>query len=1478
MLERGSSCLEPASQLFLRHLDLPIRSSRALGSGYWKNAADQLPHHLLPWWRSDRNNVPPSSSFSLQGSDGQSTLICRPLLRPPPSTKLSRFYTQHVALRPAGQASEVSNDTLTQPARSAYPGQHDQIQIQTLDADLEYYSHPQNEPSESVLNNINSLFLKIPNQVDYAARFLHVFSRSSQKTHVAMALSVFGLIDIHQRSRSDYNCAVGAAVTLDLYQRAGHINAEAAGRGLDQDCSASLLICSVSNRLWTLAAQVWSDSFVSGLPGAKNAQLLAEIARQTHLQQKLPGAILELGRRLRPSNSLTWELHGSLVSVSSTFQHLLVMSDTMMNRITPKALLEILQTQSSSPKVHRAAIGTLHKSGTRSDRGAVAMLVYRHLRSSRPDYQPSARLMGALISIHCQDAAPAEILTYLLKEFATHLRVPDRQAYQKVLSALSKQGDVTGAQHVFLELCRVHGRPVKPDFYSPLIYAYARVADAEGAHSIFSMMEKVGVAQNTYCWNALLHAYVRANQPERALQLFQSMIAQQVPLDEYTFGTLMSIYSSSGDIDQVIQVVNLAQQHNIDATYEMIAGVVHSHCLNDQIDAAVELAVVSTKSNHRGSPVKMWNHILRYYAFHTEATKLVQIQEQMHQLGVQPDGMSYAALMTALIVIGKTAEASQILRSLDIEYNITASRFHYAIVLQGYLLEGNRDMGQVIYHEMLQRFTDVGPSARLAIQRMQGQLSFEAGVADPVDTVSNSVADALVETSVADRATKEPQRGIARRRTVDAFPATFVEDLMKLLIIKGRFRQAELLTERFLSLVESSYLGLNHLGNESIPLLIGRLAILKSQRDWHSIEKTWERILRLAIRIGQPVGASITTDDGSSKLATTSQVSFELHRGQTSSLELPKSTILFSQRFILKDAITSYLGALAEQQLYAKAASTLETLQAMGFVLTSKNVNFYIQILTHSTKLEHNTLAFQLFEGKLLPNTPPWNVLVRGKWKASDSSERDTVVSVHGLEDRKAIEKRNPGLLMPTYFTCVHLAMVLREYQQLAGRGSGNTLPLLSVSKAAPGTFDFIRKIPHIPDRIQSVLLRDRYRVRGDRLKRVAREMEVDRSGILGSKSPVDHVPAEYALSLDAELAQLEPRPHPAGGPSSLVDPNYPDMLAPARDSRHDNHVQLRNVLAASARVVAQGQQYEGEIAKSYLYLDRKGRFETQEERHERLQNHEATLINVVQTMSSDVNALRTMSNMRFGHPALKPTLRARLGTKKNLRNGRLYNLSIQEVEMKARVTKRRQELQVAAFSDVLGEKVSSNISAGNLNSSPRVEVQKPRRTYHARSPRGPYGNRTLRQANDACLPRDVKLTAKLERRMDSLPSVLLRGFSRNREYRQRKAFRNKRRIQNSERRVQSAVRNLEAEEKQVKEQELLYRTLDKTVEMNRSMAEAAEVDQHALLQAQRREERKIRNQRILEMYSPERARRGNEAGTLAQDKSGGDEHKEKKK
>jgi len=611
---------------------------------------------------------------------------------------------------------------------------------------------------------------------------------------------------------------------------------------------------------------------------------------------------------------------------------------------------------------------------------------------------------------------------------------------------------------------------------------------------------------------------------------------------------------------------------------------------------------------------------------------VLRVQERMREMSVKPDGMTYAALMTALVVIGKTQDAAQILRSLHFNEHLTATLFHYSIVLHGFALEGNRDMVSVIYNEILERFPRPSVSARLAVLHSQAKRDVSAWRARQMRIAPASkmlhlpqaldfLAEILLETSQADLATKDPQPGFQRRSPIEALPSIYMEFLINSLNSSGAFSKAEKLLARCQSLIDTSFLGDAEKTKGSIQLLTAHMIGCIKKKEFARVDNCWNLIVARAISHGQPLLRDLDSIGKSSFVSVSppqpsSAVDIALPNADNLSgfakSSSPRSEddgtkVLPSQRFLLAAPITRYIQALGAQNLAAVVPDLVEKLEKAGFSLNSKNYNTYVQVLTQSTNPQHQLLAFRVFEEKLLPNMPSWSLLRRGKWAPRPALERKEQAREMDSElepeqepeqepvPRKLIESFRPGHLVPTYYTMVSLATALIRFQRRSVRGDAMNLQLLRTH--APGTVDAVTRLPYLQDRVQGVLLRGR-EVRGDFVKRPRRPPKPDRAGLRGSKSPLDHISIDHA---------------------------YQDRLP-------DAAINVKDTASSGSDTNA------GEILREPAVMERTGRTESDLAFHNRLQREKQERSVMVEQMRADAKAERLISDIYFGEPHIEST------------------------------------------------------------------------------------------------------------------------------------------------------------------------------------------------------------------------------------------------
>ncbi|KIW62408.1 hypothetical protein PV04_10586 [Phialophora macrospora] len=1327
MLERTAACIEPASQLFLRRIEPPVRTRRALGPSFWRNRGNHLdvPH----WWPLYLERIRASRHYD---ATPESSLLCpRPSRIVSPDEHSSQFRSRASkrdrspeAPSPSSRAYSRSS-TFAQNANAALIAGNDASllagsAVLAIDAVQDPSGRNSNhlvtantrkevsEPcssgcsslaerqlreiidgtrelkstsTDAVLDRAWILFNQIPDQRAYATDIFHLFAKSGRNLDQTRALGAFRLVDEESRAREDYERAVRVAVKVDNYRIALAINDQATRRNLHQGCSVFLLLHAVSNQLWNTANTVWNTSFKrTSFRFNQTSPTRVALVKEVGNYRNLPLAMHHLGSKLRERAPVIMQHSGTLQTLFNELLAALVRNGRLMSIITPQGLQNLFDIsydlRGAVPSLYLSAINTINKSTIRPDKGPLADAVYTNLRSDLPEISPGPSTYGSLLSIHTEQGASAQTYLHYLNEFAKFHGVADKMSYQKVLSALAAQGDIDGVQEVFLRLSQAHGRPTEPAFYTPLLYVYARLGDVSATEREFQTMKDYGVIPMVYAWNILIYAHARSPHPEQALRVLSTMQAEGVTPDAYTFTTLIGVFARNGDTHAVLDMLEKAQQHQVKGSYALVTGLVQSYCLNDQADAAERLAAAATTAALRGNPTTMWNYLLRHYAFLADSKSMLRVQQRMAALGVDADAMTHAAFMTALVLLGKTRDAVQILRTLNMSQTLAATPFHYAIILHGFAQEGDRDMANVIYQELLEKFPRLGASPRLAMFHLQAGRNLVEN--ERPKFAAQYLEGILHGLTTEDRASRQPQPGLRRRRSIEAVPSLYIEYFVDLLMSKGQVKRAELLVQRFETLHRSSFLQLSSSAPMPIPLLCAQLSVQAGKQAWDDVEAIWRHTLERGIQLGKRSGTreekpspEINEDDkthvqeapGSlpmqpvglpeAGLASSEKFTFGSmipdSASNTFPLDKPGLTILYSQRHLLEVPLSRYLNTLAVRQLQNSAIALVAKMEKVGFALTSKNWNMYIQTLTRSDDPEHWLLAYKLFERKMIAHTPPWPVLQRGEWLPPKESEDIPSVPVR----RKIIEKRNPDQLMPTYYTAVHLASVLLKANRLAAEGENSTY--LNIWRKAPLTCRYIRRMPYLKDRVQGILLRNR-RMRILPPRRPRLHTAPDRSGVLGSRSPVDHVPAAEVVGLDAALKSV------------------------ATDAKSSAEI-------TKNRAIRQAELYEGQISRAQISRDDRRDLEGKAEFERRIEYKERKLLQMLRRMRKDISLSRTVSDMYIGHPTIPASVNLDRTRNSRCAGQTLYGSEYQRLVKEARTKKLLRDHRRAVLRRVCGER-----------------------------------------------------------------------------------------------------------------------------------------------------------------------------------------------
>lgn len=797
--------------------------------------------------------------------------------------------------------------------------------------------------------------------------------------------------------------------------------------------------------------------------------------------------------------------------------------------LTPKGFLKLIEEYDDAGVLDPVDIALAIRArgaDAARNRWEIAVMLYRILRHRFPTYTVETRTFGSLLSVmaNSQTAKPSDF-RFILDEFASVHGMPDERAYQLSLTACAKAGDARAVEEIFAEFQKSYGKTRDLAFLNPLVYVHAITGNIREARMKFDWITiDLGVQADKALWNTLLYAFARADNLEGAVEIFNKMKAANFKPDQFTYGTVMSICAQAGDLESVLHIAADAEQADIPLTNHMLDTIVRAYCRNGEPERAEEVVEAAVRMQSPEQTVRLWNSLLIHHSLHANTSKLLRIQERMKELDIRPDAGAYAAWMLSLTKVGKSEDALRILRALHLDQQTTLSATHYAIVMNGYAKEGNRDQVTRLYSELLERpggpdiSTDYAVLVSLTRRDLHNQgLAMRSVLLDPHSHVLSDTKGAVARYELStelphakdflDRilqslditklATKYILPGVGKLDARHIVPIKLFRFMVR---VFGKSKAEARVSELFGKYKEAVKKLRPHANLEvegPLALQAEKMYLHAGRGEHHKVQDIWDELVIEAIRSGRTrkhimqkldldVHHQMVHTNVSEGSAQDSAAQNESHSSSTAEVPSdpllePGLKVMHSHRFDLSRPLTNYMHSLARQNLYERLPPLIANMQRVGFALDSKNWNSYIQLMASSPEPHHQFLAFTTFEEKLLPTMPPWAVLIRGKAIRRNRNPQD---GPRELGKVQFLENIDPDALYPHYRTLVFLGAALVRFRQRSANDEGTELHRLL--QTAMKSVAVVTQMPYRKDRIQGHLLRGRD-VRGD-LVRISEE------------------------------------------------------------------------------------------------------------------------------------------------------------------------------------------------------------------------------------------------------------------------------------------------------------------------------------------------------------------------------------------------------
>lgn len=1021
---------------------------------------------------------------------------------------------------------------------------------------------------------------------------LEYLSNSTSLVDLNRAQRLFDTIPSEARSEKDYLHATMSLLRAGKYPDVKRVCAEAMAKDLGIPAWSLALASFVETTQWSDTLDLW-DSRPAGLEKDLSHPALSQVKSLSDL----PDRVLSLAQYLKGQEEADRDSRAA--ELAPFLLKMIFTSSDMMRDITTEMILHLTQAFKElgflTAEHYYSAMDILQSLEVRSN-VIRSIVVYRnfrwHLSSQIPQRKLLESLLRTLTSLEVTHG-----IQYLLDEFTYFYGKPSVEAYKLALTAFSRAGDVVNVQKTFNDLVAEYGEPVsgqlerKPRtlrWVAPLLHVHARVGNVEETQKQFNRISEFGLKLNRVCWNILLSAYTNAQDVDGALNVWRQMIGAGHKPDSYTFGTLMGLCANRGDIDGVRHLFQLARENRVPITTAMLDTIVEVYCNNSRLDDAEEVAEASLALDLEGSRTRMWNVLLWSYAFRADLDAVSRIYSRMEAVGVPPDGMTYAALMLALALIGKPDSARRILRTLHRSRRVHATEFHYTIILYAYVKARNRDMAHIIYREIEERFQNPGLSPRLQMLKTfldrDSQLALETGSRDPSDVhlamSEEFLIKAIAEFDIRQFASKQPRPGTGKQPLHEAFPALYYEYLITAYGTLGAYGKVGELFDEYMQKGRLVSHGQKEKGGPPPLRLLAALMYAHLRAGQYAkVEECWKMALPRAIQLAsRPDIEELRFHDqpGTSgppqpSLPGSVQTSQPLVVAEQQAEPKDKAkSILRSQRFILSRCLSLYIQALGHYNQHWKIPEVVSEFQKLGLSLTTQNWSTYVQVLAQSQKASDQLEAFVTFENKFMPNFPGWGRLRRGfavKPEGApatidylENPKRGRYRNSLGKAGRRLWSKIDPEFMQPTYVTLVYLASALIDFRERSIIDGGAQLRnLLSV---APKTIQAIADMPYLREKFQGVLLRHQVE-QGDKEMK-PRDQFVWTGGVLGvggePRTATD--PEKDQLSLEEVSADVPP----SGQGESLAGDESPETPPRTLDYQDEQDIEAETLLESRRR------------------------------------------------------------------------------------------------------------------------------------------------------------------------------------------------------------------------------------------------------------------------------------------------------------------------
>ncbi|CAM6030174.1 unnamed protein product [Sphagnum balticum] len=228
--------------------------------------------------------------------------------------------------------------------------------------------------------------------------------------------------------------------------------------------------------------------------------------------------------------------------------------------------------------------------------------------------------------------------------------IPDTFTYVRVLNACAGLQALEEGRHIhtwIIQSCCEFNVFVG----SSLVDMYAKCGSIEDAQKVFDRMP----TRNVVSWNAMILGYVKCGQGQKALELYRQMQSSGVQPDSVTFVGLLNACASAVALEEGRGVHEQIIRSGCESEVYVGSSLVDMYAKCGSIEDAQRVFDRMPIRN-----VVSWNAIILGHVKCGQGWKALALSHQMQEEGVEPDPVTFLALLNACASVGTLEEGRRV--------------------------------------------------------------------------------------------------------------------------------------------------------------------------------------------------------------------------------------------------------------------------------------------------------------------------------------------------------------------------------------------------------------------------------------------------------------------------------------------------------------------------------------------------------------------------------------------------------------------------------------------------------------------------------------------------------------------------------------------------------------------------------------------------------------------------------------------------